>query len=56
MIKKVKVNGKPATAIYVRSDMEPVDSEEDAEMIKIIFDNGDIMFAVPNKEDNPDES
>jgi len=55
MIKKTKVDGKSATVAYLRSNMEPVDSEEDAEMIKVVFDNGDVAFVVPSKEDDTND-
>jgi hypothetical protein len=49
MIKRETVGGREATVAYMRKDFTPVDDEDDAEMIKIIFDDGDVIFAVPTK-------
>lgn len=43
MRERIKVDGKKGTAVYLTKDFKPVKKEQ-AEMVKIIYDNGDIQF------------
>jgi hypothetical protein len=57
MIERTKVEGREAMVAYMDEDWNPVDDKADAALIKIIFDDGEIRFAVPAKsEDDENES
>ncbi len=49
MIKRETIEGRDATVVYLDRKFRPVD-EDKAELIKVIFDNGDLWFAVPVKD------
>lgn len=56
MIERQEVNGRPAVVAYITSDFEPADKAS-ADMAKIIFDDGDVVFVNMKKpaEDVPQE-
>ena len=45
MITRMEVEARMATVAYVNNEMEPV-SPDDADMVKIIFDDGEVRFGV----------
>jgi hypothetical protein len=49
MIERQTVDGKPATVIYLTSDFQPADKQS-ATLIKLWFDDGDVVFLTPSKE------
>jgi len=49
MIKRMTVEGRMATVAYVTNDMEPV-SPDDADMVKVVFDDGEVRFGVKAAE------
>lgn len=49
MIERVTIDGEEASAIYLNSGFEPVDKSE-ATLVKLLFDNGKIMFMYPDDE------
>jgi hypothetical protein len=53
MIKREKIDGKPASVAYLKVDMTPVDRVEDAELLRVLWDNGDSAWLVP--QDNTKE-
>jgi len=50
MIKRETIDGKEAWAAYLTRDMEPAD-EDEAELIKLIFDDGKVMFLMASDDD-----
>lgn len=46
MIERQKVDGRDATVAYLNLDMEPT-TVDDAELVKVIFDDGQILFLQP---------
>lgn len=46
MIEQAEIEGKSATVIYMTKAFVPVDKEK-AELIKVVFDDGRVVFAVP---------
>jgi len=59
MIERAEVNGQKATVVYLSEAFEPVDRER-ADLIKVIFDDGRIVFLHPRPTDktvhgNPEE-
>lgn len=53
-IERKEIDGRQATVVYLKPDFEP-GTPDDHTMVKIIYDDGDIEFAVPAKGDEPDE-
>jgi hypothetical protein len=53
MIERQTVDGREATIAYMTADFEPAD-KDDAELIKVLFDDGDIAFLVPKKAEDKD--
>ena len=49
MIERTTVDGKPATVAYLKGDFVPA-SKEDCTFIKVIFDNGNVMFATKERK------
>lgn len=49
MIEHMTVEGRPATVVYLKRDFTPVESKN-AEMVKILFNDGDVRIAYPVKE------
>lgn len=49
MIETTMVNGKPATVAYLTRSFEPCEAEK-AELVKIIYESGDISFAIPSPD------
>ncbi len=46
MIERVVIEGRSATIAYLTEKFEPVGKDE-AELVKIRFDDGELLFAVP---------
>ena len=44
MIERVKIGGRDAYAAYLSAEMEPR-GRDDAELVKITFDDGEVTFA-----------
>jgi hypothetical protein len=51
MIKREQVNGKTASVAYLKADLTPADSVEEAELLRVLFDNGDSAWLTPKRED-----
>jgi predicted SnoaL-like aldol condensation-catalyzing enzyme len=49
MIKRETIEGREATVAYLTKDMKPT-SPEKADIVKVIFDDGDAIMAVPHRE------
>lgn len=47
MVKRELINGRLATVNYLTLDLEPA-NPQDAEIIKVLFDDGETMFAYPS--------
>src|SRR5262249_31947815 len=45
-IQRQTINGRKATVAYIKRDFTPV-SPADAEMAKVVFDDGDVIFLSP---------
>lgn len=45
MIERQDVEGRSATVAYLTADMQPVGKAK-AELVKILFDDGEVRFAV----------
>jgi hypothetical protein len=45
MIENTVVNGRKATVAYIKRDFTPA-TKETAEMVKVIFDDGEVIFGV----------
>ena len=54
MLERTVIDGKSATVAYLKGDTQPA-TKEDYTYVKVIFDNGDVLFATPTKE-KPDAS
>ena len=50
MIDRVVVDGRNATVVYMKHDYTPVDTPRDAEVVKILFDDGTVRIAFREKE------
>jgi hypothetical protein len=48
MIEHQTINGRRATVAYLGEDFSPVDRGQES-MVKIIFEDGEVVFAVPDK-------
>jgi hypothetical protein len=44
MIERTEIDGRPATIAYLTEELTPAEPD-DAEMVKIIFDDGEVVFA-----------
>ena len=53
MIERQTLGGRPATVAYLTAEMEPAD-KEDAELIKVIYDDGERLWLVPKRVADPD--
>ena len=51
MIKRETIDGREAFVAYLTRDMEPA-GEDDADLIKIIFDDGQVMFLMASEDDD----
>jgi hypothetical protein len=51
MIERQTIDGKDATVAYLSADFTPVDADK-AELIKIIYDDGNVVFATPMKSED----
>lgn len=52
MIRRETIDGRAATVGYFTKDRKPVDNVEDAELIRILFDDGESQWLIPKgKED-----
>lgn len=52
MIETTTVEGRPATVAYLKRDFTPVDAVG-AEMVKILFDDGEMRIAYREKKLRP---
>lgn len=43
MIEHKSIEGRSATIVYLKSNMTPA-SKDDHDMVKVIFDDGEIVF------------
>jgi hypothetical protein len=50
MIKRETIDGKPASVAYLKADLTPT-SPEEAELLRVLFDNGDSAWLTPRRED-----
>lgn len=50
MIERAEINGRGAIVAYLDSRFNPVPTK-DAELVKIIFDDGEVTFVVPAREE-----
>lgn len=48
MLERTVIDGKPATVAYLRGKMQPA-TKEDHTYVKVMFDNGDVVFATKEK-------
>lgn len=48
MIERTVIDGKAATVAYLKGNMEPA-TKEDHTYVKVIFDNGNVVFATKEK-------
>ena len=59
MIKRETINGRQATVCYMLDDFTPVDTPAEATLVKVVFDDGNVLFLVPadpvQKEDITDD-
>ena len=46
MIERTEIEGRAATVAYFTTEFAPTDADA-AQLIKIIYDDGEIVFAVP---------
>ena len=51
MIERTTIDGKPATVAYLKGRMEPA-SKEDHTFVKVVFDDGTIVFATKEQGDD----
>ncbi len=50
MIKEqVVLEGRPATVVWLMPDFSPAETKGGATIAKILFDDGEVRFAVPTK-------
>ena len=52
-IERAEIDGRAATVAYLKfteNGFQPGTSE-DYELLKVVFDNGEIVYATPNKEE-----
>ncbi len=47
MPERLDMGGRMATVSYLTRDFKPT-TQEKAELIKIVFDDGEVIFAVPS--------
>lgn len=52
MIRRETIDGREASVAYMDGHMFPVDDPRDADLIKIIFDDGETLWAMPSYEDD----
>ena len=50
MITRDTIEGRPATVAYINDRFEPV-SADDATMVKVIFDDGEVRFGIKSEKD-----
>lgn len=55
MLERREIDGEPAWVAYLTHDFEPADRNT-AELIKVMFDNGDLAFLVPKREEDLQEN
>jgi predicted SnoaL-like aldol condensation-catalyzing enzyme len=54
MLEHTTVMGRKATVAYIKKDFTPA-TKETAEMVKVIFEDGDVIFAnVKQPDSDPD--
>ena len=51
MIERTTVEGKPATVAYLTGNMQPA-TKEDHTFVKVIFDDGTVVFARKEQADD----
>lgn len=49
MIERTTIDGKTAMVSYLKGEMEPA-TKEDHTYVKVIFDDGTVVFATPAKD------
>jgi hypothetical protein len=52
MIERQTIDGRAATVAYLYDGFEPAD-KRDFDLVKIIFDDGQTVFASPDEPDEP---
>lgn len=56
MIRRQTINKRKATVAYLRGDMSAADNEAEADLIKVIYDNGEVAWLTPkHEEEEPDD-
>jgi len=50
MIEEVEIDGRKAIVSYLDDDFRPVPKGEES-LVKIIFENGDVLFGVPTQKE-----
>lgn len=48
MIERTIIHGRPASVVYVDDQFNPVQRDA-ATLIKVLFDDGGVVFGVPNR-------
>lgn len=56
MIQRIEIDGKPAFAAYLTEKFEPVDDIDEAALVKVMFDDGTVIFMTPDKENDANSS
>jgi hypothetical protein len=51
MIERVTIDGEEAFAAYLNGKFEPAATKAEATLIKLVFDNGRVMFVYPQDDD-----
>ena len=54
MIERRTINGRRATVAYLTKEFTPAD-KDDYELVKIVFDDGDMMFATKSEKEEQEQ-
>jgi hypothetical protein len=54
MIEHREIDGRPASVVYLDEDMAPAE-RDDATIVKILFDDGEIKWLVADDSEDNDE-
>jgi len=49
MIVKQEIDGRQATVMYLTQNLKPA-SENEAELVRVVFEDGESLWLVPEKE------
>jgi len=56
MITQEEINGRKASVQWLNDDFEPVDNQDDATIIRVLFDDGETMWMVPDNGEEDSEN